>query len=167
MPYTPTTTVAMGSTWDVHISIDEKYKDMYSNGLDSLYPATSGSIGFDLRAGMDSEFIEVYPGHRVKVHSGIHIQPKQPGIAGFIYSRSGLGATKGLVVAQGVAVIDPDYTGELILYLLNNSTNPLVIHRGDRVAQLVFQKIELPMLHLVDSLDDTERGDGGFGSTGI
>jgi dUTP pyrophosphatase len=89
-----------------------------------------------------------------------------PGVAGFVYSRSGLGAVKGLTVAQGVGVIDPDYRGEIRIYLLNTSSETLTVKRGERVAQLVFQTFVRLNPEEVDTLSESVRGAGGFGHTG-
>ena len=98
--------------------------------------------------------------------TGIAISIQQPGVAGFIYSRSGLGAKHGLTVAQGVGVIDPDYRGEIIVWLLNTAQEPRTVSRHERIAQLVLAPIVRPIVTPVDDLDDTSRGDGGFGHTG-
>lgn len=84
----------------------------------------------------------------------------------FVYSRSGLGAVKGLTVAQGVGVIDPDYRGELVTWLLNTSSAPITVKRGDRVAQLIFQPFARLEPAEARELSATERGTGGFGHTG-
>ena len=89
-----------------------------------------------------------------------------PGVAGFIYSRSGLGAKHGLTVAQGVGVIDPDYRGEIIVWLLNTADRPLTVQAGDRIAQLVLMPVGVPVVAVVEELGDTARGAGGFGHTG-
>ena len=130
--------------------------------------ATSGSAGFDLAAALpeDAPGLEVSPGQRVIIPTGIAIEPQLPGVAGFVYSRSGLGAAKGLTVAQGVGLIDPDYRGEILVYLLNTSTMPHRLRRGDRVAQLVFQPYFPPVWEVCDVLGETPRGSGGFGHTG-
>ena len=130
--------------------------------------ATSGSAGFDLVAALpeDSMEIEVAPRERVISPTGIAIEPMVPGVAGFVYSRSGLGAAKGLTVAQGVGLIDPDYRGEILVYLLNTSTMPHRLRRGDRVAQLVFQPFYPPVWEVCEELGGTARGAGGFGHTG-
>jgi len=137
---------------------------------DSVGPtsATSGSAGFDLVAALpeNSSEIDVAPGERVVIPTGISIEPTMPCIAGFVYSRSGLGAVKGIAVAQGVGLIDPDYRGEILVYLLNTSSMLHRLRRGDRVAQLVFQPFFLPKWEICDALGDTTRGSGGFGHTG-
>jgi len=137
---------------------------------DSVGPtaATSGSAGFDLVAALpeDAMEIEVAPGQRVIIPTGIAIEPTMPGVAGFVYSRSGLGAVKGLTVAQGVGLIDPDYRGEILVYLLNTSTMLHRLRRGERIAQLVFQPYFPPVWEECETLGDTARGAGAFGHTG-
>lgn len=128
--------------------------------------ATPGSAGLDLRADCETQTLTVAPGERVAVPTGIAIEIDAPGVAGFLYSRSGLGARHGLTVAQGVGVIDPDYRGEIIVWLLNTSKEPKTITRFERIAQLVLAPVVRPILTPVDELGDTRRGDGGFGHTG-
>ena len=128
--------------------------------------ATPGSAGMDLRADIDAETLTIAPGARAAIPTGIAIEIETPGLAGFVYSRSGLGAKHGLTVAQGVGVIDPDYRGEIIVWLLNTSTEPLTINRHDRIAQLVLAPFVRPIITPVDDLDATARGAGGFGHTG-
>ena len=136
---------------------------VYGEGL--CY-ATPESAGMDLRACFDEEERVVEPGERVAVPSGVCVEPRVSGVAGFLYSRSGLGAVKGLTVAQGVGVIDADFRGEIVLWLLNTSNAPLTVRRGDRVAQLVFQPVCRLEPRTVDVLSETTRGSGGFGHTG-
>lgn len=128
--------------------------------------ATEFSVGLDLRACLDEERVEVGPGERIKVPSGIAIEPVTRGVAGFVFSRSGLGAKRGLTVAQGVGVIDPDYRGEVLVWLLNTSRETLTVTRGERVAQLVFLPVARARLIPAEELTETERGAGGFGHTG-
>ena len=90
----------------------------------------------------------------------------EPGFAAFIYARSGLGIKHGMVPANCVGVIDSDYRGEIIVGLKNTSDEPFAVSDGDRIAQMVICKCQLPELILSESLDDTPRGAGGFGSTG-
>lgn len=136
-------------------------------GPDGLTPSTTGSAGIDLRACLTSdEGLLVPPGERRPVPAGIAIEPLVPGIAAFVYSRSGLGAVKGLTVAQGVGVIDPDYRGEITVFLLNTSQEAYLVRQGERVAQLIFQPYSLPSFSEVEALGGTERGAGGFGHTG-
>lgn len=138
-------------------------RELYGQGLGY---ATSGSVGLDLRACLEQAELTIAPGERAAVPAGVAVEPMLPGVAGFVYARSGLGAVKGLTVAQGVGVIDPDYRGEILVYLLNTSSVPLTVRRGDRVAQLVFQPVVRLDPMPADALSDTARGDGGFGHTG-
>ena len=157
-----------------------------ANGAEGLRYATSGSVGLDLRACLEEDEAAIPAGGRLAIPSGIAVEPLTPGIAGFVYSRSGLGAMQGLTVAQGVGVIDPDYRGEITVVLLNTSNEERRLRRGDRIAQLVFQ----PALQVVpvrtsgrydffgrrfalqveleecETLGATGRGSGGFGHTG-
>ncbi len=128
--------------------------------------ATHKSVGLDLRACIEQEQIYIKPGERISIPSGIAIEPLTQNIAGFIYSRSGLGAMKGLTVAQGVGVIDPDYRGEIVIVLLNTSKEQKNIDRGERIAQLIFQPAFQVQLHEESSLETTDRGSSGFGHTG-
>ncbi len=106
-------------------------------------------------------------GARIKIPTGLAIQPLKRGLAGFIYSRSGLGAKDGLIVAQGVGLVDPDYTGEIFVFILNTCGEKRTISHGQRIAQLVIQPFVRPKWRQVATLAKTERGAGGFGHTGI
>ena len=144
-------------------------KELY--GADGLRYATDGSVGLDLRAcpdveSMASDELEIPAGQRLMISSGIAVEPLVPGVAGFVYSRSGLGAVQGLTVAQGVGIIDPDYRGEITVVLLNTSGEARRLRRGDRFAQLVFQPVLRVAFEEVEELSVSERGSGGFGHTG-
>lgn len=128
--------------------------------------ATEGSAGIDLRACTAEAQIVIPPGGRHRFPTGIAVECTMPGVAGFVYSRSGLGTKDGLVVSQGVGVIDPDYRGEILVSLLNTSDQPRTVTRGQRIAQLVFQPVVRAMIVPQDTLSETERGAGGFGHTG-
>jgi len=125
---------------------------------------TDGSVGYDISACLDND-ITIKPGETYKVGSGIVIA-LEPGYAAFIYARSGLGIKHGIVPANCVGVIDSDYRGEVIVGLKNTSDIPFTVEDGDRIAQMVITECELPGIVLCDNLDETKRGDGGFGSTG-
>lgn len=143
--------------------------ELYSAGADGasgLAYATPYSAGLDLRACFEEEELIIPAGSRYPIPAGIAIDPQCNAVAGFIYSRSGLGTKKGLTVSQGVGVVDPDYRGEIFISLLNTSGETRVIKRGERVAQLVFQPFFRAQISVVDSLEETERGEGGFGHTG-
>jgi dUTP pyrophosphatase len=138
---------------------------LYEAGGGPAY-ATACSVGLDLRACIDEPEIVIPAGARAKVPSGIAIAPNMPDVAGFVYSRSGLGAAQGLTVAQGVGIIDPDYRGEILVFLLNTSGGERRLRQGERMAQLVFQPFVRTEPEIVEALDDTGRGSGGFGHTG-
>lgn len=148
--------------------VREGARELYlpDNGpVSGLSPATAMSVGFDLRACVDEGGAVIPAGERLLIPAGIAVQPVAEGVAGFVYSRSGLGAREGLTVAQGVGIIDPDYTGEIMVYLLNTSREARTIARGERMAQLVFQPWLRPQWQ-EGGLAATARGTGGFGHTG-
>ena len=122
------------------------------------------AAGADLHACID-EPITVGPGQTAWVPTGIALEvPK--GCAGLIYARSGMAAKRGLAPANKVGVIDSDYRGEVKVVLLNHGNEPQMIEPGERIAQLVITPVLTPEYVEVESLSDTERGFGGFGSTG-
>ena len=148
-------------------SIEVNIKYLHSVYKDnSLEYATQHSAGLDLRACFPEESTAIYPGSRMAVPAGIALQIKTSGFAGFIFSRSGLGTKKGLVVSQGVGVIDPDYRGEVVVSLLNISQEVRTLTQGQRIAQLLFLPVYQANLNPVDDLDTSSRGEGGFGHTG-
>ncbi|MCM0754332.1 dUTP diphosphatase [Desulfovibrio aminophilus] len=128
--------------------------------------ATPFSAGLDLRACLDVPEAAVEPGGRLAVPTGVAIEILQPDVAGFVFSRSGLGAKDGMTVAQGVGVIDPDYRGEIVVWLLNTSGEVRRIERGQRIAQLVFLPCFQARILPARDLSETDRGAGGFGHTG-
>lgn len=149
----------------VRVVYERDAKELYEGK--GLAYATPSSAGLDLRACFETESeIRLGPGERARVPSGVRVEPLIPGVAGFVYSRSGLGAVQGLTVAQGTGVIDSDYRGEIVVFLLNTSGEERLIRRGDRVAQLVFQPVVRARIEETGQLGDTERGTGGFGHTG-
>ncbi len=159
----------MFSAFKQAVKVNVKYFDDAKKiyGSDGIAPATGDSAGVDLRACIrdDQEFV-IGPGERAAIGTGIAIEPGAPGVAGFVYSRSGLGASRGLTVAQGVGLIDPDYRGEIKVFLLNTSRESYIVRRGDRIAQLVFQPYLRAEFSETDELGETARGAGGFGHTG-
>jgi len=126
--------------------------------------ATKGSVGFDIAACLEGEVV-IQPGETRMVGSGFAIALEQ-GYAAFIYARSGLGIKHGMIPANCVGVIDSDYRGEVIVGLKNTSADAFTVNDGDRIAQMVIARCELPEPILMEALDDTLRGDGGFGSSG-
>jgi len=125
---------------------------------------TTGSIGYDVSACLDDDVV-IAPGETRMIGSGFAIA-LEPGYAALIYARSGLGINRGIVPANCVGVIDPDYRGEVIVGLRNMSDSPFEVKNGDRIAQMIITQCSLPELELCANLDDTRRGAGGFGSTG-
>ncbi len=148
-----------------------KVRFTYLSGAGELYGdkgpyyATDFSAGIDLRACFPGERLNIGPGDRAGIPTGIAIEGV-PGVAGFVFSRSGLGARDGLTVAQGVGVIDPDYRGEIVVYLLNTSGATQQVERGQRIAQLIFLPYFHAELEQAGDLSATTRGAGGFGHTG-
>ncbi|MFP4213247.1 MAG: dUTP diphosphatase [Desulfohalobiaceae bacterium] len=148
-------------------SIEVKIK--YLHPLWTKYPlqyATLGSAGLDLRACLQEESLRLEPGGKQTLGCGLALEIVTPGYAGFIFSRSGLGTKQGLVVTQGVGVIDPDYRGEIKVSLFNVSAEPQSISHGQRIAQLLFQPVRQASISVVESLNHTGRGEGGFGHSG-
>lgn len=125
---------------------------------------TPGSVGYDIAACLDEDVI-INPGETQKIGSGIAIALDE-GYAAFIYARSGLGINKGIIPANCVGVIDSDYRGEIIVGLRNTSDTPFKISHGDRIAQMVIKMCETPEISLCETLGETVRNTGGFGSTG-
>lgn len=128
--------------------------------------ATPHSAGLDLRACIDQDSVDIEPGQKAAIPAGIAIEINEPSVAAYVFSRSGLGTKEGLTVSQGVGVIDPDYRGEIKVSLLNTSGETRRIKRGQRIAQLVFMPVFQGVIQPVDELGETDRGAGGFGSTG-
>lgn len=126
---------------------------------------TDFSAGADLYACLD-EPVTIYPMDTVMIHTGIALAIPN-GLVGLVYARSGLATKKGLAPANKVGVIDSDYRGEIMVALHNHSDNPVTITNGERVAQIVFTPFFQADFTEVDNLDNTVRGTGGFGSTGI
>lgn len=127
--------------------------------------ATSQSAGMDLRANID-ESIVLHPMERRLVPTGLHIALPQ-GFEVQIRPRSGLALKHGITVLNTPGTIDADYRGELMVLLINFSDTDFVINDGERIAQMVVARHEQIEFQLVDELDDTERGAGGYGHTGV
>lgn len=128
-----------------------------------LTRAHPGDAGADLSA---SEAVTIAPGGRALVGTGLSMAIPD-GFAGFVLPRSGLAITSGITVSNAPGLIDSGYRGELRVGLTNHSHEPFEIKVGDRIAQLVIMRVEEPEYVEVEALDDTVRGDGGFGSTGV
>lgn len=122
--------------------------------------STTGAAGADLRA---SETVTIAPGERAAVPTAVRLQIP-PGHVGLVWPRSGLAVRHGIDTLAGV--IDSDYRGEVRVVLVNHGDEPFRIERGDRIAQLLVQRVERAAFTAAESIDRTDRGDGGFGSSG-
>ena len=123
------------------------------------------AAGVDLCACIAEE-ITVQPGGRVLIPTGIAVCPSEPDVVLLIAARSGLAVKRGLTLSNGVGIVDADYRGEIQVGLVHLGDTPAVIHPGDRIAQLLILPILRPIIEIAESLPDTARGSGGFGSTG-
>ena len=127
--------------------------------------ATEGSAGMDLYSA-ESESITINPHECKKIHTGIAVQLESPYYAAFVYARSGTAIKHGVAPANCVGLIDSDYRGEIICGLVNQFDIPYTVEPGERIAQLVIAPVIIPEIEIADELDETDRGAGGFGSTG-
>jgi dUTP pyrophosphatase len=136
--------------------------------LDSGLPlptyAHDGDAGLDL---FSTDDVTLAPGERALIGTGIAVAIPS-GYAGFVQPRSGLALRNGLTFVNSPGLIDSHYRGEIMLIAINHDTDtPVNVNRGDKIAQLVIQRVERVELDEVDTLDSTVRGEGGFGSTGV
>ena len=127
--------------------------------------ATSGSAGLDLYACID-EPITLNKGDKAVITTGVALGLDDPHYAAFIHSRSGLAIKHGIALLNSVGVIDSDYRGEVCVGIIKLTEEPYTIQPFERIAQMVIKPVELPEIVEVEELDDTDRGEGGFGSTG-
>jgi dUTP pyrophosphatase len=127
--------------------------------------ATEGSAGIDLRACIDSE-LTLLPGQTELVPTGIAIHMKNKSMAATILPRSGLGHKKGIVLGNLVGLIDSDYQGQLFISCWNRGNESYTIAPAERIAQLVFLPIIQPRFVVVEEFAESDRGEGGFGSSG-
>ena len=133
---------------------------------DAIVPtrATIGSAGYDLYANISSP-VTIKPNQVLKIPTGIAIAIESSAYVGLIYARSGLSSKNLIAPVNCVGVIDSDYRGELLIPLINHATTAYTLNPNDRIAQLVISPVFTPELVVVETLDDTSRGSGGFGST--
>ena len=136
----------------------------HAAGLDLPAYQTPGAAGMDLRAALDAPLV-LQPGQRAAVPTGLRMAIPT-GWEGQVRPRSGLAFRHGLTVSNAPGTIDADYRGEVKVLLINLGTEPVELSRGMRVAQLVLARAPQARVVEVADLDDTERGAGGFGSTG-
>ena len=127
--------------------------------------ATPGSAGLDLRALLDEPLV-INPGETVLVRTGLAIHIGDPGYAALILPRSGLGHKKGIGLGNLVGLIDSDYQGELMISTWNRGQAPFTLEPFERLAQLMIVPVMQADFRVVDEFDESERGEGGFGSTG-
>jgi dUTP pyrophosphatase len=126
--------------------------------------ATDHSAGMDLRARVDGE-VRIDPGERALIPTGIALA-LPPGFEAQVRPRSGLAWKRGVTVLNGPGTVDSDYRGEVRVILINHGREPQTVRRGDRIAQLVVQRLPDVDWHEADELPDSKRGAGGFGHTG-
>jgi dUTP pyrophosphatase len=146
------------------MKLDVKILDARLHASPPAY-ATAGSAGLDLRACLEVP-LELAPGAAALVPSGIAIHIADPGYAAMILPRSGLGHRHGIVLGNLVGLIDSDYQGQIMVSVWNRSGNVYTIQPLDRIAQLVVVAVAQVSLNVVEHFEASERGDGGFGSTG-
>ena len=127
--------------------------------------ATTQSAGMDLRANLDAP-VTLRPMERRLIPTGLHIALPE-GYEAQVRPRSGLALKHGLTVLNAPGTIDADYRGDIGVVLINLSTEDFVVNDGERIAQLVIARYEQAELQLVEELDETERGEGGYGHTGV
>ena len=125
---------------------------------------TAQSAGMDLRANIDAPIL-IKPLDRKLIPTGLHIALPE-GYEAQIRPRSGLAIKNGITILNTPGTIDPDYTGDVGVILVNLSNEDFVVQPGDRIAQMVINKFEQAEFEVVEKLDETERGEGGFGHTG-
>ena len=138
-------------------------KKLHENAVIPTY-GTSCSAGADLYACL-GEPVTIAPGETKKIPTGIAVEIPM-GYAGLVYARSSLGTKRGLAPANKVGVIDSDYRGEILVFLYNHGSQAQTVESGERNAQLVITPVLAPAFEEVQQLSDTQRGAGGFGSTG-
>ena len=127
---------------------------------------TSGSAGADLRAWLPEGSVTLQPGERRLISTGLFVE-LPPGIEAQIRARSGLSIKHGITMINGVGTVDSDYRGEWNVPLVNLGQEAYTIHDGDRIAQMVLARYEQAEFRLSAEINETERGAGGFGSTGV
>lgn len=140
-----------------------RVKKLRPNAVLPTY-GSAEAAGADLYACLE-EPVTIQPGEIFWVPTGIALEVPR-GCAGLVYARSSMGAKRGLAPANKVGVVDSDYRGEVRVVLLNHSKEPQTLQPGERVAQFVITPVLQPMYEEVEVLSDTDRGAGGFGSTG-
>lgn len=147
-------------------SINVKIKKIGHNSLSLPAYATAASAGVDLCADLKESFT-LNPGENVKIPTGLAIELPGPHVVALVFARSGLASRYGIGLTNGVGVIDSDYRGEIQVLMQNQGHEPVIVNPGDRIAQMAFMPIFRAVFEEVSKLEETARGTGGFGSTGI
>ena len=143
-------------------------KVLLSRGMTMPAYATDGAAAVDMRAAIDEgTTVTIAPGERAMIPTGMAISLESANVVAILAARSGLAVKSGINLANGIGVIDSDYRGEICVGLYNSSNVPFTVNRGDRIAQLMFMPVYVANLIEAESLDETARGAGGFGSTGV
>jgi len=139
-----------------------------TRGMSAPEYASETAAAVDLRAALEeNEVITLLPGERVRIPTGVAIAPETPDVVAVVAGRSGHGLKNGVTMANSIGVIDSDYRGEISVVLINHGSEPFEIRRGDRIAQMMFLPVLTASFLPVDELDETARGSGGFGHTGV
>ena len=143
-------------------------KVLLSRGMTMPAYATDGAAAVDMRAAIDEgTTVTIQPGERAMIPTGMAISLENANVVAILAARSGLAVKSGINLANGIGVIDSDYRGEICVGLYNSSNVPFTVNRGDRIAQLMFMPVYTAKLIEAATLDETARGAGGFGSTGV
>ena len=135
------------------------------NGTQIPEYATQGSAAVDLRSAAEADVV-IEPGERALIPTGIAIAPDRKDVVAILAARSGLSVKHGITLTNGIGVIDSDYRGEIAVSLCNVSDKPYTVVKGERIAQLMFMPVLQANFIPAEELDETDRGVGGFGSTG-
>ena len=139
-----------------------------TRGMTAPEYATDGSAAVDLRAALEEgEVLTLNPGDRSMIPTGVSIAPETKDVVAIVAGRSGLGIKSGVTLSNCIGVIDNDYRGEICVGLINHGDKPFEVRRGDRIAQLMFMPVYAASFIVAEELDETARGAGGFGSTGV
>ena len=150
------------------MNMKKNVKIRMTRGMPLPMYATPGSAALDLRAALDEgSVLTLQPGERAVVPTGVQIAPEESDTVAIVAARSGLAIRHGITLSNGIGVIDSDYRGEICVGLVNHGQESFTIERGDRIAQLMFLPGYAAALLPTEDLDATNRGAGGFGSTGV
>lgn len=148
-------------------TIQVKIKKVKPYNTENKIPmyATAGAAGADLFACLEKDVI-LKAGERARIPTGVAIELPGPNMVALVFARSGLASKKGLALSNGVGVVDSDFRGEIMVLMVNLGQEDVIIQNGDRIAQMVFVNVYRAIFSEVEGLEDTQRGEGGFGSTG-